>query len=557
MPIDPRMVKWDEEPQEKAAPNIDPRMVAWDDEKPKAPKASRTDRVLTGMADPIHGGAQLLTKVLPASVVKAGNAANNWLADNTGLVARLPAGGVDQQVREREAAFTQQNGQGFDPFRMAGNILSPANIGLGRALPVVATLVGKIVAGASGGAASAALAPVASGNFAEEKQKQVAAGAAFGGAAPALVSGLARVVSPKASVDPGVQALKKAGITPTIGQAAGGRLNTVEEKLMSVPVVGDAIASARGRSVDQFNRSAVNRGLEKIGTRLPDDVPTGRDAVAYAGDTISDAYNSLLPKMTLRMDDELKGGIQQIKRMAAGSEMNRDSVSKLNKILANSLEMRVGKGGGMTGETLKKAEADLGQKIAQYGASQDPDSQSIANALREVKSMFTKALERQNGQYADQLKAVNSAFANQARVEKAAGALGSKEGVFSPAALSNAIKASDKSARKNAYAKGRAFGQDFANEAERVLGNKVPNSGTTDRLLMGLGGAGLGGYLVDPLIPLGLGAGALMYSRPMQGLLTNALTSRPELAQPVADALRKSATSLAPAAGQIGVGLLK
>jgi hypothetical protein len=35
MPIDPRMVKWDEEPQEKATPKIDPRMVAWDDEKPK------------------------------------------------------------------------------------------------------------------------------------------------------------------------------------------------------------------------------------------------------------------------------------------------------------------------------------------------------------------------------------------------------------------------------------------------------------------------------------------------------------------------------------------
>jgi hypothetical protein len=518
------------------------------------PERSRTDRVLTGMADPIHGGAQLLTKVLPAPVVSAGNALNNWLADKTGMVARLPEGGVDQQVREREAAIGQD---GVDGYRMLGNFLSPANAGIARVLPLGATLGGRVAAGATGGALSAASAPVTQGDFTTEKAKQVAAGAAFGGAMPVAIGGVSRLVSPRASTDPGVQALKQAGIVPTIGQAAGGRLNAAEEKMMSVPLIGDMIANARTRSIDQFNKASINRGLEKIGAKLPDDVPVGRDAVAFAGDTISDAYNTLLPKMTLRMDDELSGGIKQIKRMAAGSEMSRDSVAKLNKILANSLEMKVGKGGGMTGETLKKAETSLGQKIAQYGASQDPDSQSIANALREVKSMFTDALTRQNGEYADQLKAINSAFANQARVERAAGSLGSKEGVFSPAALNSAIKAMDKSSRKNAFSKGRAMGQDFASEAERVLGNRVADSGTAGRMFMGAGAAGGAGLLLDPMIPLAAGAGALMYSRPMQGLLTNAMTNRPQAAQAIAEAMRRTSPLLAPAAGQVGVGLLQ
>ena len=42
--------------------------------------------------------------------MQAGNAANNWLADNTGLVGRLPEGGVNQQVREGEAAYQASRG---------------------------------------------------------------------------------------------------------------------------------------------------------------------------------------------------------------------------------------------------------------------------------------------------------------------------------------------------------------------------------------------------------------------------------------------------------------
>jgi hypothetical protein len=125
------------------------------------------------------------------------------------------------------------------------------------------------------------------------------------------------------------------------------------------------------------------------------------------------------------------------------------------------------------------------------------------------------------------------------------------------AALNNAIKAMDKSSRKNAFSKGRAMGQDFASEAERVLGNKVADSGTAGRMFMGAGGAGAAGLLLDPMIPLAAGAGALMYSRPMQGLLTNALTNRPQSAQAIAEAMRRTSPLLAPAAGQVGVGLLQ
>ena len=58
-----------------------------------------------GVMDPIHAGAQMLTQALPTGVVQAGNRFNNWLADNTGLVGRIPEGGVDQMARDREAQY--------------------------------------------------------------------------------------------------------------------------------------------------------------------------------------------------------------------------------------------------------------------------------------------------------------------------------------------------------------------------------------------------------------------------------------------------------------------
>ena len=61
------------------------------------------ERFARGMMDPIDGGAQLLTHILPESVVSAGNRLNNWLSDTTGLVAKIPEGGVDQMLSDKEA----------------------------------------------------------------------------------------------------------------------------------------------------------------------------------------------------------------------------------------------------------------------------------------------------------------------------------------------------------------------------------------------------------------------------------------------------------------------
>lgn len=169
------------------------------------------ERIGRGMMDPINGGAQLLANMLPKGVVEAGNQANNWLADKTGMVARLPEGGVDKMVRDDERAYEARRaagGQtGFDGYRTIGNILSPVNLAAAARIP--ATVAG----GAAAGAGLGALTPTTGENFWSEKAGQAGAGALAGGAVPAL----ARTASVLRAglVDP----FTEAGRTKIVGRA--------------------------------------------------------------------------------------------------------------------------------------------------------------------------------------------------------------------------------------------------------------------------------------------------------------------------------------------------
>ena len=128
------------------APAVDDSAPAAIAPQPKSQLAplSRMDKYKRGLRDPIDGGAQFLTNMLPDGLVKGVNNANNWLADKTGLVGRLPEGGIDQQVRESQAKYEGQRAAqgetGFDGYRMLGNVFNPVNLAAASRVPAVASL---------------------------------------------------------------------------------------------------------------------------------------------------------------------------------------------------------------------------------------------------------------------------------------------------------------------------------------------------------------------------------------------------------------------------------
>jgi hypothetical protein len=494
---------------------------------------STADKLLKGLRDPLDGGAQLLTHLLPDSVVQGGNRLNNWLADKTGLVGRLPEGGVDQQLRQAEQSYQARRAaggeSGIDGYRALGGFIPSAAItaatgGAGAGLG----LAGRVSLGAAQGAVSGALAPAAGEDpYWTEKAKQVALGAGVGGAVPAVFGAAARVVSPNASRNANLQMLKDEGVRPTIGQALGGRWNALEEKMQSTPILGDAIAAARGRSLEGFNRAAINRAAGKVGAQVD---KTGHAGVAEAGDAISQAYG------------QFNRNLMQLRGMAQG--LTTDMKGKFNRTINETLMRKVSRNGSILPDDFKAIDSELGNLAGRYGKSQVASEQELGDAVKELRSLLQQQMARSNPQVADELKAADAGWANLVRVEGAARTGKNNEGLFTPGQLNSAIQMADQSVRKRAVSRGTALMQDLGNAGQSVLGNRVPNSGTPERLLYA--GGALGSGLVNPAIPASLLAGAGLYLSPAQRLLLSAASSRPAAAQPAAESLRNAGPMLIP-----------
>lgn len=375
-----------------------------------------------------------------------------------------------------------------------------------------------------------------------ERGKQAALGGGLGAVGFGAAKGLGRVLNPQTS--PEVQQLMKEGVTPTPGQIMGGGAKKAEEALRSVPFLGDAITSAQKRSLEDFNRAAINRSLKPIGQSIPKDTPVGYKAVDDAYQAISKAYDDLLPKLTVKADAQFGQDITGLNALA--QNLNPAQAAQFQNILKNEVLGKFTPQGNMSGETMKQVESKLGNLIRGYQRAADYDQQLLGDALQEAQSSIRKMVERANPKYTGQLSKVNEAYANLLRVENAASKQGAKEGIFTPSQLESATRALDSSLRKRQSAHGKALMQDLGTAGDTVLSQKLPDSGTASRLMMGLGGgaAGLGAAGVVGGLPgmmaagAGLGAGSLLYTQPAQRTLASLLTQRPEL-------LRRTGTSLA------------
>lgn len=405
---------------------------------------------------------------------------------------------------------------------------------------------GNMLGMAAGGALAGPLGPVGSSvalgyatpttEGSKEVLQNMAVSGALGYGGDKAIKGLSRVVQPK--VNPQVQTLMNEGVTPTPGQIMGGAFAKAEDKATSIPILGDMIAGSQRRAATELNRAAFNRALEPIGQKLPMNVPAGREAVQFTDDALGAAYNKLLPKLTVRADDQFAQQVASLRTMVQEGALDPKYANQFDKVLTTRILDRFQGQNAMTGETLKNAESTLGNEIRRFSTSQDPDAQLLGNALKELQSGLRGLVQRSNPDHAKELQAINQGWANFKRVQRAASMVGAEDGVFSAAQLQNAVKVMDKSKDKGRFAEGRALMQDLSDPGKNVLGAKVPDSGTPGRL-MNLAALGSGVY--EPLVPMGLLAGSGMYTAPAQKVIAQLLTQRPEMAGLLSQQIRGAA----------------
>ena len=159
-------------------------------------KTTTLGEIGRGVMDPIEGGGQLLSNVIPLRAQRYLDEFNNKLADYAGgLIRKLPEGGKNEQMRQREQEIQAERGAntGMDWARMAGNILSPVNyIGAGAVTGAsrAANIARPFVAGAVAGAEQ----PATGRDFFTEKAMQTGVGSALGAATAGVMSGAAKGV---------------------------------------------------------------------------------------------------------------------------------------------------------------------------------------------------------------------------------------------------------------------------------------------------------------------------------------------------------------------------
>lgn len=253
-------------PQVQVAPQAD---ITGVETPAEAIAGNPVTRFALGAASPLLGAAQLQTNMNPlARMLGADVAVNDWLA-------RLEA--------MKRAGMKGAGTEGFDVSGTLGAALNPAGLGVARAVPAAAGMLGRVEQGAGFGAGMGVTTPVTEGgdNFTLAKLLQTALGTGAGAASAPIASGIGSAVT-KASnlIEPFLPGGAQRMGARTANAAAGARHPQVVAALQNpaTPVAG-APASA-GEAAAPAG-SAEFAALQKIvESRRPSDY----DAMARAAD---------------------------------------------------------------------------------------------------------------------------------------------------------------------------------------------------------------------------------------------------------------------------------
>jgi hypothetical protein len=371
----------------------------------------------------------------------------------------------------------------------------------------------------------------------------------LGGKGAARAAEAPGLLKPKA-VDPAVRMLADKGVTMTPGQIKGGGINSFEQQIAKLPILGPIIKHARGRSVEDFSKATVNDALTDIGKTLPGDLK-GHEAIDHAANEFTNAYDAILPKMTVQLGSgagSLAGDLSDLKAMvmknlpAAQAQevaqvIDREITAKFEETPAVSTTTTATRQNWkpqgerkalpavtsttpavmkpVSGKVIQEVHENLRNEIDARMTSKVPADRRAALSLIAAREAIDKALLRDNPQYAAQYEKIRQGYAKFSIAQTAASRVGAKEGVATPNQYTGAVRAHDRSKGKRKFARGKALQQDLARSGRKVLAGTEPDSGTpagiaTMELLTGGGAAAFYGH---PMLMLGAASIPALYSK--------------------------------------------
>lgn len=354
------------------------------------------------------------------------------------------------------------------------------------------------------------------GAGAAEEMEDVPLSAALGGSLGMGGQALAPVVSRQA------KALGKE-IPLTVGQYFP-RMKRAEEALTSVPLIGGGIRAQMERGMKAFPVFMYNRALKPLGVELPKNT-SPRLAFNKARDIFNQKYKQALNGVEINASDEFLDDLSSIvasAKQSAGVAGEKKAADFENTVIQQVLG-RV-KDGKLTGEAIQDIQKKIGEEATRFQKSTDPIDGKIFDALTELDVSMMDLVAKYSPANKDLLQRTNRAYSQ--FVPLRAAQAKAMEGVFTPAQAMSAVRAEERKAGAaglGRLAAGEARMQRPIEMAQRIIGPSLPNSGTGDRMLLGLAASGAGGALTGAPFGLELGGAALGLGT---GVLGRALTTQ-------------------------------
>lgn len=324
---------------------------------------------------------------------------------------------------------------------------------------------------------------------------------------------------------PEARVLQDEGVILTPGQRFGGTMKRLEDAATSIPLLGDSIKSAQARGMQQYTRAAINRALRPIGEELPANL-TGNKAIEYAYGKLGDKYDELLPNLRGNLDYKAPpNALPAVAGQAAPASLREELDSlrnlgqnlpepqrgQLGRIIDKEIIDRFTPQGLAEGQTLKDIESKLGGLKSDFRRSDNYDVRSLGDAVDEMQGSLRRMVERVNPEYQGELQKINQGYASFKISQRAASNPGAPEGVFTPAQLHRAVRASDSSKDKARFAEGNASMQDLSMAGKSVLPSTVPDSGTPLRTALLYS---IANPLKASALAIPVGAASMAYTQP-------------------------------------------
>jgi len=529
--------------------------------RPGDPSSTYGTDQLDDMFVPLSATEQGINTVAQSPAGAAAIGAGNFLSGNNLDSIHGALGGDPEEVRRGLAVSEALNPNATMAGEVVGGVLTAVT---GEGLLARAGMAPGLLRATAADAAMGAANGAGAADGADESRL---VGAATGAGVATLGSlvgdrvarGIGSTVSPTGG---SLRQLYDEGVRPTVGQrvveagggtgfrsVAGRAVNATEEALQSVPVIGPAIRGARQESRDQFQTGAFNQALREIGETLPDGVTKGPAAQAFMQNAFNQAYAKARGAMRVVADEDLDIAIAQLAPDI--STLGPAALNKLKAIMRNGVNNKM-RGGVMDGAGYISATSTIGKHIQRLRKSTSAEEQQLADVLEGVDGALGEAARRHSPPEAiAALDAADAGYAKAVRIEGAAARRGGDQGEFSPANFDSEVQRASGGVRSRAYLRGDALMQDYA-RAGRSLEDRLPNSGTADRVMAGyaVGTPVAGGAAyMEPATAAVLGAIGLGYAPGVRKLAKGAMAPS---SRPVVQAIGKGITQRKRVAGALG-----